>query len=315
MERWVRGQRRARHASTPQPLSLRQPKPHASHARHPTHRATHRTCETTTQVKREEAAVCSGVGHETEGDARRCAGSPEARKQRRRVLSWVAKHARHESHAHAQQACACVPAPAAGRGAHNEGRCARCGSVAFSAPAAGAANGRGREARAHARSRTRVWARAERMEMPAARAVGDRVMCDGAQAAAGSPTLCRRRQKIAVTRLRPPTSAREKMPLDGPVGPARLTVACLDCARFDARDFPAAWLAAVASSAPYAMVLGLAAVRWFPHSFSRVARGRDLRPLLHLVSSHPPSPQHAHGPNLPLHNIPGHVRHLSLIHI
>ena len=49
------------------------------------------------------------------------------------------------------------------------------------------------------------------------------------------------------------------MVFDGPVGPARLTVACLDCARFDDRS-PTALVAAAASSAPYAMVLGLAAV-------------------------------------------------------
>ena len=52
---------------------------------------------------------------------------------------------------------------------------------------------------------------------------------------------------------------RPLMVLDGPVGPAALAVACLDCARFDAAD-PLAVIAAVSSSAPYAMVLGLAAV-------------------------------------------------------
>jgi len=61
------------------------------------------------------------------------------------------------------------------------------------------------------------------------------------------------------------------MVLDGPVGPARLTVACLDCARFDATQ-PASLIAAAASSTPYAMVLGLAAVRFCKFGGERAAR-------------------------------------------
>lgn len=47
---------------------------------------------------------------------------------------------------------------------------------------------------------------------------------------------------------------------DGAVTPAGLVLACVDCARFDPAD-PLARVLALASMAPYAMVLCLAAVR------------------------------------------------------
>lgn len=53
---------------------------------------------------------------------------------------------------------------------------------------------------------------------------------------------------------------------DGAVTPAGLVLACVDCARFDPAD-PLARLLALASMAPYAMVLCLAAVRWSGMAF------------------------------------------------
>lgn len=80
---------------------------------------------------------------------------------------------------------------------------------------------------------------------------------------------------------------------DGAVTPAGLVLACVDCARFDPTD-PLARLLALASMAPYAMVLCLAAVRGLDCvGGERGCRSLKTRRLFHQPPSSPPThPNH-----------------------
>lgn len=74
---------------------------------------------------------------------------------------------------------------------------------------------------------------------------------------------------------------------DGAVTPAGLVLACVDCARFDPAD-PLARLLALASMAPYAMVLCLAAVRfdesWIAfYCIDRKTSIHPSEPLIHQI--------------------------------